>query len=101
MPSRPAVYRPHKKRPAPSDVNRPTAAQRGYSSRWQRFRLSFLAEHPLCQPCSTEGRTAEGVDLHHIDGKGPHGSRGYDPDNILVCCHSCHSKITAKEKMNR
>lgn len=101
MPSKPAIFRPHPKPPTPSDVDRPTSTQRGYSSRWQRFRLMYLKAHPLCQPCGNAGRTTEAVDLHHMDGKGPLGERGYDPGNILPCCHRCHSKITARERASQ
>lgn len=103
MPNRPPSYKPpgYRQRQqavaAASDAARGTAAERGYGSRWQRARLSVLAERPLCEDCRDRGLVAEGVDVHHLDGLGPLGPRGYDPDNLRVLCHSCHSRTTAAE----
>lgn len=95
MPNKPQRYRPSlPSRPSPSEAARPSAHERGYNSRWQRFRLSYLADHPLCVPCSTAGRTVEATRIDHIDGKGPLGDRGYDETNLVAMCASCHSKKT-------
>lgn len=95
MPQRPSRYRPFPKRPSPSEASRPTAAQRGYGSRWQAFRISYLADHPLCQLCSEADRgPVEATCIDHIDGKGPNGERGYDVTNLMPMCHSCHAKKT-------
>jgi 5-methylcytosine-specific restriction protein A len=98
MPQRPPRYCPPglTRRPAPSEVARPTAAQRGYGSAWQRFRVSYLAEHPLCVPCSEAGRVEEATCIDHKDGKGPLGERGYDPANLTAMCATCHAKKTVK-----
>lgn len=98
MPSRPPTYRPPGRDAAArraADAARGSSSERGYSSRWQRFRLVYLAEHPLCEVCKTAGRVEAATDVHHIDGRGPLGERGYDPANLESLCHSCHSKKTA------
>lgn len=43
------------------DARRGNTAQRGYDSRWQRFREWYLARHPLCEHC---GDLA--TDIDHI-----------------------------------
>jgi len=94
MPQRPPTFRPSLKRPAPSEASRPTAAARGYDHRWQRFRVSYLAEHPLCVRCEAAGRIVEATCIDHEDGAGPTGARGYDPTNLQALCQSCHSRKT-------
>lgn len=37
-------------------------------------------------------------DVDHIDGLGPLGPRGHDPDNLRSMCHPCHSKRTAADQ---
>jgi 5-methylcytosine-specific restriction endonuclease McrA len=41
-------------------------AARGYGGRWQRERLAFLAQHPLCIMCEREGRVAAATVVDHI-----------------------------------
>jgi 5-methylcytosine-specific restriction protein A len=102
MPNRPPSYRPPGSRQrqqaaaAASDAARGTAAQRGYGSRWQRARLSFLAEHPLCVDCKAAGKVtaADTVD-HRVPHKGD-TTLFWDVSNWEACCASCHSRRTMK-----
>ena len=81
---------------------RSTAAQdwhRLYGSRWQRYRLVFLMEHPLCaDPFGVHELGPEpGVVVDH---RTPH--RGdvvlfWDGDNHQPLCSSCHGRKTAEE----
>lgn len=43
-----------------------TTAQRGYGGRWQRERLLFLAQHPLCRMCAQQGRAEPATVVDHI-----------------------------------
>lgn len=97
MPERPNQYRPNTKRPSPSAAARGTANQRGYNYKWQRFRLAYLAQHPLCVRCTAEGRTVEAEHVDHVDNLGPLGPRGYDDTNLQALCARCHGKKTATE----
>lgn len=48
---------------------RPTTrktAERGYGARWQRERLGFLDEHPLCAMCRERGRITPATVVDHI-----------------------------------
>lgn len=96
MPNRPPTYRPPRTAPDP-DTTRGTASQRGYGSRWQRFRLSYLADHPLCVKCLKLGLTVEATDVDHLDGEGPSGPRGYDETNLQALCGPCHSRKTVRQ----
>jgi len=78
-----------------ADKRRGTAAQRGYDHRWSSTRADYLRLHPSCtQP----GCDAAATDVDHIDGLGPSGPRGHDPDNLRSYCHSHHSQRTARDQ---
>lgn len=69
---------------------RQTAAQRGYDSRWRRYRERFLAENPFCVYCQRLGRVTAATVVDHVV---PHrGDRGlfWDPNNHQGLCKPCH-----------
>lgn len=109
MPNLPKQYRAKRtpKLRFPQHVHPPTTrprgktTERGYGWRWQRFRLVFLAAHPLCVQCEQRGRTTAAEHVHHIDGLGPRGERGYDPDNLQALCAVCHNRISANQGKQR
>jgi len=35
---------------------------------------------------------------HHIDGQGPTGERGLDPENLRALSASCHAALEAKQR---
>ena len=76
--------------------NRPSSAKRGYDGRWRRFRAEYLRTRPYCEAPWGCGKPA--VDVHHLDGEGPNGPRGFDPSNLQPLCHECHAEITAREQ---
>ncbi|MFR4418904.1 MAG: HNH endonuclease, partial [Ruminococcus sp.] len=39
----------------PLHPDRPSAAKRGYGSRWQRLSKAYLRRHPLCVRCKAQG----------------------------------------------
>jgi 5-methylcytosine-specific restriction endonuclease McrA len=50
---------------------RPSARERGYSSRWDKARATFLRSHPWCVMCAKQGaRIAASVVDHIIPHKG-------------------------------
>lgn len=87
---------------------RGTAAQRGYTYRWQRYRISWLRDHPLCGDrvdgrsdehslCTRDGLVTPATDVDHIDRvTGPDDPRFWDPTNHQSLCHACHSTKTAQ-----
>jgi 5-methylcytosine-specific restriction protein A len=95
MPKRPAIFRPHPPKPRQRE-NRPTAAQRGYSSRWQRAAKIFLAAHPLCVECKGRGlvKAAECVD--HITPHRGDQTLFWDSTNWQPLCKRCHDSKTAR-----
>lgn len=73
------------------------SSQRGYNYKWQKARESYLAKHPLCVECESEGMVTVATDLDHIV---PHrGDKAlfWDRDNWQGLCHSHHSAKTQRE----
>jgi len=72
--------------------NRPSAARRGYGSRWRKLRLMQLRRYPLCQ---WPGCNKPATDVDHIV---PRASGGTDDaDNLQSLCHAHHSVKTATQ----
>lgn len=79
------------------DRERGTAAQRGYGSRWQKARLRYLRQHPLCVKCMEEGRLTPATVVDHIQ---PHKGDPvlfWDESNWQALCKPCHDRKTAWE----
>lgn len=104
MPHLPPKHRPHgwrtpAQRKADADKRRPSARARGYDSKWERARLQFLADHPLCVHCAAEDepRTTPASVVDHII---PH--RGdmklfWRRSNWQALCKYHHDLKTARE----
>jgi len=99
MPHRAPTFRPlHKADPAPAPVfdSRGSAAARGYDRRWQKFRIAYLSQNPLCVgykgPC---GRLATLVD--HIKPLNDGGAH-CDAANSQSLCTRCHNRKTGEER---
>jgi 5-methylcytosine-specific restriction endonuclease McrA len=87
-----------------------TTDERGYTYRWKQFRLSWLAEHPLCgdreggrsgehSACVRDGRVtaAEHVD-HVVPHRGDMDAFWRGPYQSL--CPRCHAVKTQQEEPN-
>ena len=82
------------------DKQRGTAAERGYDSRWQRFREIYMRGHPLCAMCEDKGYIVKADLIHH---KTPldQGGEKYADDNLMSVCSSCHESIHGKDRFKR
>lgn len=80
------------------ESGRANSTQRGYDSRWRRFRIIFLQRNPLCAHCTAEGRTVEAVEVDHITPLRVAPQRKYDLTNLQGLCKSHHSRKTAAEQ---
>jgi 5-methylcytosine-specific restriction protein A len=45
---------------------RPSARERGYNTRWQKARATYLRHNPLCVMCRKEGRVEPATVVDHI-----------------------------------
>ena len=79
------------------DRQRGSSAKRGYGRKWQNYRKTYLAEHPLCVRCKEQGRIMPATVVDHIK---PHkGNYGlfWDVGNHQGMCVRCHNVKTATE----
>lgn len=103
MPVRPPLHRPmgqrsKRERDKEADLRRGSARQRGYDGRWDKARLVFLAEHPLCAMCMREGRiTAAAVVDHIIPHRGDQ-ALFWDRSNWQPLCKAHHDGAKQREE---
>jgi len=80
-----------------TDMDRGSAAARGYDARWRKLRDMFLARHPLCADLfgyhQRDKVTELATDVDHVLPKRAGGADSYD--NLQALCHRCHSRKTA------
>ena len=100
MPSKPPIHRPrHAASPKPVrrqadrlyDRKRGSSTQRGYGARWQRRRLIFLKNNPLCVECLKRGERTPATEVDHIE---PHNGDPvlfWDESNWQGLCKTDHS----------
>src|SRR5579859_6109624 len=69
-----------------SDERRGSSTERGYDADWRRFRLWFIARHPLCLDCKIVATT----DVHHILKLATHPALRLVEGNCLGLCSTCH-----------
>lgn len=72
------------------------------TARWKHRRAAFIAEHPLCEPCSKMGRvTATTVVNHRKPHKGDE-TLFWDEGNWQPMCKPCHDGPTqSRERTGR
>ena len=79
---------------------RGSARSRGYDRRWEKFRVQYLKEHPLCADCLEHPFPGEppqpAIEVHHIHKLADYPKLKYDTDNLMALCHRHHSIRTAK-----
>jgi len=79
------------------DRYRGTANERGYGVRWQRARLIYLREHPLCAICMEQGLITAGEVVDHIIPHKGDYELFWDETNWQTLCKRCHDVKTATE----
>lgn len=82
------------------DKHRGSSRERGYTSKWEKFRKTFLAEHPLCVECLKHGIIKPATDVDHIVPHKGDMNKFWNLKNLQALCHECHSRKTATEDSN-
>ena len=72
------------------DPARKTAAQRGYGSKWQKYRAGYLRSHPLCSMHMKRGLVVEATVVDHIKPHKGDQALFWDPANHQALCKACH-----------
>jgi 5-methylcytosine-specific restriction protein A len=78
-----------------AEDRRGKTGERGYDWGWQQFRLTVLADRPLCEDCGERGVVTPGTDVHHVVRLRDDPSRRLDATAVRVLCSSCHDRRTA------
>jgi len=74
-----------------------TTAQRGYGAKWQRYRLAYLAKHPLCRVCEAQGKVTEATVVDHVVDHRGNQALFWDKANHQALCKPCHGLKTAAD----
>jgi 5-methylcytosine-specific restriction endonuclease McrA len=97
VPQRPPVHRPAGL-PQRSTQRRKKTAERGYGYRWQKYRLAFLRDHPICVRCEADGKLTPATQVDHVvPVNGADDPAFFEPSNHQALCQSCHSTKTNQE----
>ncbi len=72
--------------------DRKSAAARGYGRAWQKYRLTFLREHPLCQMHLAIGGVVQATVVDHIVPHKGNQSLFWDSKNHQAVCKPCHDR---------
>lgn len=67
---------------------------------WRRFRLVYIAIHPLCRLCETNGRITRATVVDHITPINQGGAK-FDERNLQPLCASCHNAKSAGDRWNK
>lgn len=76
-----------------------SASSRGYGSKWQKARASFLKTHPLCAECArkTPPKFEKATVVDHIKPHKGDQKLFWDTDNWQPLCKRCHDQKTGRE----
>lgn len=75
------------------EERRGSAHERGYGARWRRARSAYLARHPLCCCCKSNGRIVAASLVDHIEPHRGDMAKFWDSDNWQPLCERCHNSI--------
>lgn len=73
---------------------RGSSSERGYGSRWQKYRKAYLARHPLCVMCRDEGRVGAAEVVDHVQDHKGNAALFWNPDNHRALCKRHHDLRT-------
>jgi 5-methylcytosine-specific restriction protein A len=66
-----------------------------YGNNWRRVRAIYLAAHPVCEVCESEGRLTPATLVHH---KKPIAEGGSNREsNLMAICLPCHSRLHGRQ----
>jgi 5-methylcytosine-specific restriction protein A len=102
MPVKPRRHDPHKRAAASKthvapESKRKGSTEQGYNYKWQKARLRFLFNNPLCVDCEERGIVTPATEVDH---KEPHKGNKvlfWRESNWQGLCKSCHSRKTMNE----
>lgn len=79
------------------DDRRGSANERGYNYRWQKARLTYLRQHPLCVECERAGKIVPATVVDHVTPHKGDQSLFWDVSNWQSLCAYHHNLKTVQE----
>lgn len=77
---------------------RGSSASRGYGSKWQKARATFLAQHPLCITCKRSGKITVATVVDHITPHRGDQALFWDRKNWQPLCKPHHDRDKQREE---
>lgn len=81
----------------PLHPDRPSAAKRGYGSKWQRLSKAYLRKHPLCVKCLAQRQFTTATVVDHIIPHRGNPHLMWNESNWQALCKPCHDRKTGSE----
>lgn len=75
------------------DERRGSARARGYDARWERARIVYLSQHPLCVCCKANGVVHEASLIDHVIAHRGDRRLFWDVSNWQALCKWCHDNV--------
>lgn len=102
MPTRTKTLKPKRPKPTkrvryPEPANqRLSSTKRGYGYRWQKIRIAFLQQNPLCVMCQKEEVIKPATVVDHIQPHKGDQALFWDQNNWQPLCNPHHRSVSAK-----
>jgi 5-methylcytosine-specific restriction protein A len=80
------------------DTKRGSARERGYNTRWEKARKTYLMRNPLCVMCQREGRVNPATVVDHIFPHKGDQQLFWDTDNWQGLCKPHHDRDKQREE---
>lgn len=87
----------NKQRETQYDKWRGTSRERGYTTEWDAYSVSFRAQRPLCEQCEANGILRESKVVDHIKPAAHFPELFWDPSNHRALCVSCNTAKSAAD----
>jgi 5-methylcytosine-specific restriction endonuclease McrA len=79
-------------------MSRPSARQRGYDTRWDKARRTYLASHPWCAKCAEQGKRTAATVVDHIKPHRGDQALFWDRANWQGLCKGHHDRTKQREE---
>jgi 5-methylcytosine-specific restriction protein A len=84
------------------DTRRSSARERGYNTRWEKARKTYLTRNPLCIMCQREGRVTPATVVDHIIPHKGDAALFWDTENNWQpLCKPHHDRDKQREERGR
>lgn len=78
------------------DARRGSSARRGYGSRWQKARTTYLSRNPVCVECAKGGVVTPASVVDHVVPVNA-GGEFWDTSNWQALCAACHNSTKQRQ----